>query len=518
MNLTYDVIQELKRHFIGGPSEPSRFWLAPAEGPQISCFGDGVSEVAGGYFLHFGPVPALSVQSRTVFVENSGQDRLRLALRNPNPWLRARWAGRGQETRLAGGEKAALELVFRSENLESRAYAGSVLLLGEGETGEERAVELGVRLTTFLDGAFGRFSFGGSPERRPHDFGIVDPAPGTVGGEEGSCGPSEGPLYSVTIDSVGSEPLRVLLEDLPDWLSAEIDGYCREGPAAGTFFERQAPVRLTLRPARYSRRLGLLTGRITLRSNDRRPAFRLLPLDLSMHVERDRPYLTSAEVLPVAVARPRRPPVEIHLANSGKEAARLELAAVSPVLSLAALPEVPGAGETEPGRAVIKGEISTEDLVIGPQMLELALRVRDGDPTELRIRLPVTLVEVRCTPDMLNFGALRGGERRERSIRFHASDDRALQLEARVMPEAKGFLKAEIASDGIVHVVCHLPAGEKPSPFDAAGLEVSDSRLGFMRHVRVRWEPAAGWRVRIRRLAVPALLRSVGRLGGIHAR
>jgi hypothetical protein len=524
MNLTHDAIQELKRHFVGGPSEPSRFWLARADGPQVGCAGEGVSEATGGFSLHFGPVPALGEQSRIVFAENLGQDPLRLALRNPNPWLRVCWRGRAHEVRLTGGEKAALEVVFRGEEPEARAYAGSVLLTGEGETGEATVVELGVRLTTFLEGPFGRFSFGGFEEPRAHDFGQIDPVPARRAAEPGEAAAGAGaaeecPPYTVAITSVGSEPLRVAFEDLPAWLSADVDGYRREGPAQGTFFERQAPVRIEFRPVRDAERLGARTGRITLRSNDSRPAFRLLPLTLSVRLERERPYVTAAEVFPVTVARPHRRSMEIQLANCGNIPARLDLARKSFTLAVGALPEIPGAGEREPGRAVVKAEIAVEDLAVGTHALDLALHVRDGDPAEIWIKVPVTVVEVESAPDLLDFGAVRAGERRERSMSFRTGDGRPLHLEVRVLPEVRDLISAEVASDGTLRAVCHLPAGSAPASFDAAGIEVTETRLGFRRHVRVRWKPAAGWLGRLLRPATPAVLSALvwAALGVPHA-
>jgi hypothetical protein len=477
MKISYDSFHELKRYFVGSLAEPSRFWLDRAEGVHIGFSGDGVSEGPGGSVLHFGPVSALGEHRRTVEVENRGQESVRLALQSLNAWLRARWRDHAEGEWLAGAGAATLELTFRGESAEERAFGGVMLLRAEGENGEETTVQLGIHLTTFLQGQLGSYSFSGSSEAKPHDFGRIDPA---------SKAPEDNPRsFEVVVGSLGSQPLQVVFEDLPAWLVAEVDGYPRPGPARGKFFERQAPVRLQLRPAQDGRFLGSQQASVTLRTDDMRPEWHRIALRLSARFERQRPYVT-VERLPEAVVMvPGSHVVEIPLANLGKLPAALKGEGAGLKL-IQPLPVIGGAVEEEPGRATLRAEIAADNLPLGDHVLQMKLAVVGGDPSALSVPVPVTIVRVHSDPDPpeLAFGTLTAGQKRPLQLRLWASDGRPLQLAVRILPAMQGLLRATTRGD-VVEVVCEPPEDEEGRTVAGPGIEVSDERLRFRLEVPV---------------------------------
>lgn len=472
MKISYDSFHGLKRHFVGGLSEPSRFWLERAEGVHLGFSGEGVSEAVAGAVLHFGPVPALGEHRRIVWVENYGQEFIQLSLNNTSSWLKAAWQSRAAAPRLAGGESAGLELTFRDVVAEERALACVLLFTAETESGDESTVELGVRLTTFLKGRFSSCRFQGSAEALPHDFGRIDPE------ADGELAP-----YLVAIDSLGSERLHVVFEDLPAWLAAEVDGYPRYGPAPGKFFERQAPVRLHLRPVRHRSFLGSQRGSVTLRTDDARPEWHQVVLELSARFERERSFVTATAVEPMVLVAPESLPLQIQFVNWGLLPARLEIESKSSGLEVGPLPEVPGAAGAEPGRQVLHATIASEALAPDTKAIRLTVRIVNGDPAILVIS--VSVVVVRIDPGVLNFDTVRSGEQRIRSIRVQASDGRPLHLGVRLLPEAEGLLQAKSAGD-VLEVVCRPPAGTGPLSFEGPGIEVSEESLGLKRQITVK--------------------------------
>lgn len=334
-------------------------------------------------------------------VANLGQESVTLELLNFLPWLEARWR-HGAGTRVSvNGTGADLELVARHDFLEDQTLAGSLQLIAESLDGEKSVSGIEVRLATHRSQALGNYGFQGFPEPpKPFDFGTLDIA---------ASGPEVIDSYVLSFQSRTSVPLRVSFSHLPAWLVFEVDGFQRRGPAAGRFFEREAPFQVDIRPVRNFHFLGLQRDRLLMETDDARPDFQRVEIEMTARVESSKPYVTVSPLEPVHVSLQEIHWAEVELMNWGLSPALLSLKSVGAGLQVQARPVVPAFQDGQPGQAALRIRISPRQLTPGSSSSSLALRVENGEPREITVPIPVRVdpVEEAVPPIVLKPRKLR---------------------------------------------------------------------------------------------------------------
>jgi hypothetical protein len=274
MNLSSDAFLGLKRHFLGALTEPSRVRLVPAPGPLVIFSSRGTLRPgAQGCTLDLGTLPQEESRWPILRATCAGEEALTLTLPQTAPGAVLRWAGAaGPTARLVPGESVDMELVQECPPAGSPALARTLEIRAESVSGQVRLFTIHPRSTVHPVRPLGRYSFQDSPEPRPFDFGTLFPA---------APGAASGPRYILACENLGQQPLVVAIEDLPSWLTFEIDGFQRRGPAAGRFFERAAPFTASLFVNAPPPGGGRLSGRLVLRTNDTREPWRTMILELA---------------------------------------------------------------------------------------------------------------------------------------------------------------------------------------------------------------------------------------------
>lgn len=387
MNFSHEAFVGLKRHFLGALTEPPRLWVVPAQGPRLLFTARGaLRQSERGCIVDFGTTESPGKELRTVRVSNLGPETITVALQELPPWLAARWlqAGDGEVVHLTPGEEGAeLELTAEHDFLKDTTLDGSLRLLARDLSGNQCSEDLHVRLATRRTRPLGHYDFQGSPEPCPYDFGALDPT---------ASGPEALASYTLSFQNLTSVPLVVSFAELPAWLTFEVDGYQRRGPARGRFFERAAPFQVEIRPIRTPQFLGPQQDRLCLWTNDSRPAFQMVDLLFSARIEATRPLLRALPPEPVQTTSAEPCWVEAQMENWGLSPARISLRAPDPSIELAERPVIPGAVDGQPGRGTVRMKISPARLSPGSHALSLALRVDGGVPPEITVPIRVHVV------------------------------------------------------------------------------------------------------------------------------
>ena len=377
MNVSPDSVRALERHFVGALSSPSRLWLDPlplshvvvSGGEALRSDGDACS-------IDFGVVESPGTERQVVRISNAWPELVEMKLGDAPPWLAARWLYvAGDTVRVDAGGAAELELSAAHDALKQTGFDGAVQLFVGGEREVMRA-----RMIARRTHPLGAFDFHGSPQPRGFDFGLVDPLlPATAS-------------YDLSFDSLTSVPLIVAFSDLPAWLTFEVDGRRRGGPAPGRFFERAAPFKATIRPHCAAEWIGAHDGVLHLETNDPRAELRALDLRFSVHLEPARPFLRALpDAVRAAGVRPLR--TDVRLENWGRAPARVTALDVPPpaqVLGPAAT--VPAARNGRPGLGTVSLRVLPARLSPGANAVPLTFDVEGGSP--LRIVLPVHVAAV----------------------------------------------------------------------------------------------------------------------------
>lgn len=388
MELSHEAFLGLKRHFLGALTEPPRLWLAPSLGPRLLFTAQGGLRGGGrNCVVDFGTVESPGKEMRTLRVCNLGHETVTATLQDLPPWLGGRWLQPGNEevVYLTPGERGVeLELTAEHDCLADTAFQGSIHLLVQDLSGNQFSEEIQVQMATHRTSPLGQYDFQCFQEPRPFDFGILDPM---------SSDPESLTSYKISVQNLTSVPLMVSFADLPVWLVFEVDGYQRRGPAIGRFFERAAPFQVEIRPIHAPQFLGTQNGRLCLWTNDPRPSFQTMELQLSARIEAARAYLRALPPEPVHTSSTEPCWLEIVVENWGQSSARVSLRAPDSAIELAERPEVPGAMDSQPGRATLRIQISPARLSPGSHAFSLALLVEDGVPPEITVPVRINVKE-----------------------------------------------------------------------------------------------------------------------------
>jgi len=262
MNLSREAMLALERHFVGALSAPARTWLEPVPASQLAFAGSAVRARDGGCAVDFGTVDSPGRDAHLVRVLNRGSHPVDVYIGDCPRWLTVHWRGAEGEALPVGAGTAgeALELVA-VHDAEKRFDGCIRLLVNDG--GTPRIEELPVRMNARRAYPIAHLDFNGSPIPRPFDLGNgVRP-------------------YRLAVANSSSVPLVVRFADLPPWLAFEVGGQRRDGPMAGPFFERRAPFTVHL----WARAAGHHEGAVRIETNDPRPQYRAIALQLSATVD-----------------------------------------------------------------------------------------------------------------------------------------------------------------------------------------------------------------------------------------
>jgi len=315
MNLSRESMLALERHFVGVLSAPARAWLEPLPASQLAFAGSAIRSHDGKCVVDFGTVDSPGRECHLVRVINRGRQPAQVHLAEHPKWLSAHWLGGSRDPVPVGADDAGetLELVA-AHDVESRFDGCIRFLIRDG--GMPRIEDVLVRMTTRRAYPIAHFDFNGSPVPRPFDLG------------NGSH------PYQLTVTNSSSVPLVVRFVDLPPWLTFDVGGQRRSGPLAGPFFERRAPFTIRL----WARGPGKQSGALHIGTNDPRPQFRSLSLQLFACVDTPRPEANptvrresrgpsavstvrkpspdQAETLPVIPLPPRRRPIKVQVVSA----------------------------------------------------------------------------------------------------------------------------------------------------------------------------------------------------------
>jgi hypothetical protein len=374
-----DTFFGLQRHFLGVLSEPSSVSIAsdPVESLLFTSCGR-LQREGGNCLLDFGVVDSPGREHQFIRMSNLGAETVAVVLDTYPPWLTARWTnGEGERVYLAPGDRSAdLEIVVVHHLTDRELREGTIELAVTELSGNFRKERFGVRLTARQAHPCGEYDFAGKPEPHPHDFGVIDL----------DAGARKMPWYPFAFRNSGNVPLRVSFSDLPRWLALEVDGYERRGASSETFFERTAPFVARLRPIGIPSLAGSHRGGPTIVTNDARPEFRTMRLDLGVRIRMSKPFIR-VDAVP-AVIGDRSSRAEFVLENLG-EFPTVVHTLPSTVAKAEGPVVVPGAKDGKPGKAPLKVEITPAALTRDQKAVSLTLQVTDGEPPEVSLVIPI---------------------------------------------------------------------------------------------------------------------------------
>lgn len=364
MTLSRESILALQRHFLGALSAPARTWLEPLPASRLALRGAVLRSRGDGCMLDLGTVESPGEERHSVRVAHPGPERVEVRLAGTPRWLEARWSDGEDVVMLDGGSSGAtLDLIVVHD---TECEFQGMLTFAVHDGFDERLEEVPVRMTARRSYPLGRFDFNGSSAPRPFDFGTLDQP------------------YELTIDSATSLPLVVRCADLPPWLTFEVDGHRRGGPLIGRFFERNAPVRIRLRP-QY---LGRHQGSLRIETNDPRPELQSFEIPLAACTEAATPCVRVIAPPRARVTAGATATVAARLENWGRSPARLSAHTVPRALKVDA-PTVPAARGGNPGLMTMPIRVATSELAPGAHMLPIRLRVAGGEPHEIDIPVQI---------------------------------------------------------------------------------------------------------------------------------
>ncbi|HEV8435375.1 MAG TPA: hypothetical protein VGR95_18345 [Thermoanaerobaculia bacterium] len=285
MNLSREAMLALERHFVGALSAPARTWLEPAPVSGLAFAGSILRSHAGECEIDFATVESPGRECRLVRVGNRGAHPVLVRIGESPAWLVARWHDVAYDVlSIAPGSVETMELIAEHDS-ESR-FQGCIRFAVTDEGGP-RIEELPVRMTTRRAYPVAHLDFNGSPVPRPFDLGNgVHP-------------------YRLGVTNSSSVPLIVRFSDLPAWLTFEIGGQRRQGPIPGPFFERRAPFTVQL----WARPEGRQHDVLLIQSNDPRPQYRSIALQLSAYGGVPKPEARSATSVTTVRIVPEPEPV-----------------------------------------------------------------------------------------------------------------------------------------------------------------------------------------------------------------
>jgi hypothetical protein len=262
MNLSREAMLALERHFVGALSAPARTWLEPVPASQFAFAGSAVRARDGGCAVDFGTVDSPGRDTQLVRVANRGPHSVDVYIGDHPAWLAVRWRdAKGDAVPAAAGAAGeTLELVAVHDA--EKRFDGFIRFL-VNDRGTPRIEELPVRMTARRAYPIAHLDFNGSPIPRPFDLG------------------NGARPYRLAVANSSSVPLVVRFADLPPWLIFEVSGQRRHGPMAGPFFERRAPFTIHL----WARAAGRHEGVLRIETNDPRPQYRAIALQLSATVD-----------------------------------------------------------------------------------------------------------------------------------------------------------------------------------------------------------------------------------------
>ncbi len=378
MSLATGSVRALERHFVGALSLPPRVWLDSVPLSHLVVAGsDAIRVVDELCAVDFGTVESPGTERQIVRISSARPNAVAMRAADIPPWLTARWLNTAGDTVRVepGGIAAKLEITAAHDVLKQTDFSGMVRIVMCSAGGEELCEELLVRMTARRTHPLGAFDFHGSPQPRGFDFGIVDPLlPPTA-------------AYVLAFESLTSVPMMVTFADLPEWLTFDVDGHRRVGPARGRFFERAAPFKASIRPHCTPELIGSHRGSLHLETNDPRPALRSIDVRFSVRLE---PAASFLRAVPSSVcattARPLR--TQLHVENWGRASARISPATVPPSMQVIGIDmTVPASQSDRPGVAAVPMRVFPAQLSPGSHSVLLTFNVEGGAP--LRVEVPV---------------------------------------------------------------------------------------------------------------------------------
>ena len=379
MNISPDSVRALERHFVGTLSLPSRLWLDSVPLSQVVVTAsDALRSVASGCALDLGTVESPGTERQVVRIASGRPEVVGMTLGTVVPWFTARWLqADGKDIRVESRAGAELEITATHDVLKETDFAGVAGISIRDAAGDEWHEELPVRMMARRTQPLGEFSFHGSPQPRGFDFGTVDP-----------LDPAS-PSYDLSVDSLASAPLIVAFADLPAWLTFEVGVHQRVGPAAGRFFERAAPFRISIRPRQTTDLIGSHRGSLHLETNDPRPALRSIDIRFAVRLEPAGPFLRAVPNN-VLVTTPRPLWTEVSLENWGRSPALVAATVVPPALEvIGGAIVVPVAAAGRPGAGSLRLRVFPTQLSPGSHLLPLTLNVEGGLPLEVTVPVQV---------------------------------------------------------------------------------------------------------------------------------
>jgi hypothetical protein len=394
MNLARDSILALQRHFLGALSTPAHAWLVPLPAPRLAFAGSAVRTTSEGCVLDFDTVELPAEAQYRLRISNPGAEGLLVRLAERPPWLSARFAEADVDVVVlgAGDPGATIELTIVCD--EERELTGALRFVVDSSD-TRRTEELPVRMTARRTHPVAELEFNGGSEPHTYDFGSSDEP------------------YHLSVANRSSVPLVVAFSDLPAWLTFEVDGVCRSGPAGGRFFERTAPFTATIKP----HLLGRHYGAIRIATNDPRPELRTIELRFSACMMASKPFVRAFAPQGVRLRTDQTATIQARLENWGRFPARMTRKALPKSLRLPELPVVPAAIDGNPGMVTLPIRILPAKLAAGRHRLSLMLRVEGGDPAEVDVpvhvevlramqhggRIPTEMIAVLVTLLLLTF-------------------------------------------------------------------------------------------------------------------
>lgn len=485
-----DRLSELKSFFIGELTVTSNVWAGPVKTPHLFFRGDGTAYQDGKWVAEWGDVPAVGTATKSVCIENLGQERLTLFAKSNQDWLDCQWQRTDQsQAVLDTGDCLNLEAVFRGKEMKAQTLTGTLQITAKTDSGAEKAFPLTVKLTAHIRLPYASFDFNGSPLPEPYDFGVISPLEKRA---------AHIPSYRLFIENRGTEVLETSFEDCPGWLkifminiSASRDNLQFQISPGQTAVAVVAP-----RPCLDF--MGLNKGILICQTNDMRKAYERLALHFQCVQEIETPYIAFEEPEPAEVFPNIPYELDIPLCNRGKTPAHIAVKSQHKWIKPGRGLLVPGAAGLTPGKARLHVSIRADRESPGMHEANLELTILNDSQPPIYIPLTVCIVKIEYSPRLLDFGVLNTKTSSSLSVTFKASNGRELSLEAEPLPELKDHLRItvkptpELGENFRVTMNPHTleitlqDAGEL-SEYEGPGIIVRESRSGYEDTIPVKF-------------------------------
>ena len=492
MAFTPEHISELKSLFIkeiGQIIETSSIRLLPLSEPCLAFSGEGIRQENDVWILDFGEVPSISKISRTVSVQNAGQIPLCVGVQGGDLRIGFQWKNDFRENIEPGGDFQEMEIVYRGKELTDKPLDESITFIADffpddQTSGFREEFVLRVIAAPHTDLPLGVFDFNGLPDSNSHDFGVINPS-----NKKKSI-----PDYCLSIANSGNKTLTFHLDQIPDWLniSTEPPNILSE-TGKGAIEPGNAACMIRISP-RLS--LGLsksFQSRMILETNEFRSEFKRIEMEFHCRRQISGPYIRPGKEGPIPIQALTNTPKTLvfPIENLGEQAAEIRFEGDD--LIEAGTLIVPAAGSKEPGRGVIKTRIQTEGKK--PEKLNAALKIsiENNEQPAFVIPLEVDIIEIKCVPDMADFGTVSPGESPEQEFVFQVSGGHQLNLETLVSKPLKESLR--FSTDKTSAMIVRLtdsPEQDSPlSEYNGPGIQIRDPKLGYEQTLHIRFRRAA---------------------------